>query len=197
MPSKTAKTNWRLKNKAKMRAYKIAHLRRNGVRPIAEVRAEQAQKRLAKSLAKQQQKERIKADLNCSSKQCAKCLRTLDKGTWFARNSDRLDGYRSQCRVCDTAHHVARRGRARGILETFNMHDCWDVYERFNNQCFECGGSESLAIDHHMHDAPLSHSNAVLLCIRCNSAKLNKHPHLFYNDNKLNALQRLGVGANT
>lgn len=66
------------------------------------------------------------------------------------------------------------------------------VYSRFNNQCFNCGLTERLEIDHHY---PLSSGhkltldNAVLLCKSCNSSKSNKSPEDFYTLQQLVALE--------
>jgi 5-methylcytosine-specific restriction endonuclease McrA len=82
---------------------------------------------------------------------------------------------------------AARRARLAGVNECFSIihrritHDC------FSGQCFSCGSSNNLCIDHHR---PLSKgfalklSNAVLLCKHCNSEKHDKMPEDYYGANK-------------
>jgi len=62
----------------------------------------------------------------------------------------------------------------------------------FNNQCFNCGSTSRLVIDHHY---PLSKKfglslyNAVLLCQFCNGSKHNKLPIDFYPKEKFDKLE--------
>lgn len=133
-------------------------------------------------------------------------------------------GLQSQCKLCLKAYRLSPIGRAsakratRTFLKTQNgllsqrngcrrrreRHYQFDlrftrdderlVYERFDHQCFRCGSTQQLEIDHHY---PLSKGygltihNAVLLCKLCNTAKNNRMPNEFYTQNQLRYLNML------
>lgn len=104
---------------------------------------------------------------------------------WKNKNPDRM-------RVLKRAAEIRRRDRKSIACESVNSDFAKDVYRRFNNKCFNCGSTERLSIDHH-HPLSGGHalnaSNAVLLCVRCNSKKKDKHPSVFYDCSQIELLR--------
>ncbi len=98
----------------------------------------------------------------------------------------RKEYYRRNKARCD-AHAAAygrrRRAKQADLQENFTVNDELLVRESFNEQCFVCGSTYVLSIDHHVplsFGAPLTRANAVLLCRSCNSRKASKLPQQFY-----------------
>ena len=87
-----------------------------------------------------------------------------------------------------------RRDRQRGVDTYLSIKILNDIRSRFNHQCFNCGASDKLEIDHHM---PLSlgygltPQNAVLLCGICNNKKSNRLPEEFYTAEQISRLAQL------
>jgi len=109
-----------------------------------------------------------------------------------SRNATSKIGYR--CVYCSKAKSAKVRSRQFGIDETFNGLDVSMVFERFSHTCFKCGSKSDLCIDHHWprrFKQPLSHSNAVILCGKCNSSKGTKSPASFYSENERQTLEKI------
>lgn len=67
-------------------------------------------------------------------------------------------------------------------------------FELFNNQCYKCGQTGQLDIDHHLPMAlggTLVPGNLVALCKHCNNIKRDSHPTDFYTEEELMKLQPL------
>jgi hypothetical protein len=76
------------------------------------------------------------------------------------------------------------------IAETFKA----KLYDLFGSRCFYCGATETLELDHHIPQylgGRLVAGNVVLLCSRCNSAKGDKHPRMFYSTQQLVPLESI------
>jgi hypothetical protein len=101
----------------------------------------------------------------------------------------------------DNYEWVRDNNRKRRELKTisdykFSKDYAKQVYSKFDNQCFNCGSKENLAIDHHVplsKGKQLTLSNAVILCRSCNSSKKDKMPKDFYSKEQLQELRGLGV----
>jgi HNH endonuclease len=68
------------------------------------------------------------------------------------------------------------------------------LFELFNNQCFRCGTTGRLHIDHHLPrimGGRLEAGNLVVLCSRCNNAKGTISPDVFYSEKHLALLSPL------
>lgn len=68
------------------------------------------------------------------------------------------------------------------------------LWALFNGQCFKCGSSSSLELDHHIPQdlgGRLVPGNVVVLCNHCNLRKGAIDPRLFYTKEQLAALQPL------
>ena len=85
-----------------------------------------------------------------------------------------------------------RRARKHEVNEVFTLRDRRETFDRFSNACFNCGRTEKLSIDHHYplsKGYPLSRTNAVVLCKRCNASKHTKLPDEFYSLDRLIILE--------
>lgn len=68
------------------------------------------------------------------------------------------------------------------------------LFQLFNDECFRCGSTNRLQIDHHMPQArggKTEPGNLVLLCWRCNNQKSNIEPDVFYGERHLARLAPL------
>lgn len=94
------------------------------------------------------------------------------KKAWAALHPDAFQVYEAR-----------RRAKKIGVGEHFSRQKRKCVRDQFNNQCFRCGSTENLNIDHHIPlsaGAPLEYGNAVCLCRRCNRQKGSQMPKDFY-----------------
>lgn len=91
-----------------------------------------------------------------------------------------------------------RRAMELQVSEQYIKED--EAYTRslFEDQCFRCGSTDNLTIDHHRplsRRYGLSRGNAVLLCRSCNSSKNNKEPEDFYTEQEITDLYfNFGIG---
>lgn len=87
-----------------------------------------------------------------------------------------------------------RRAKKAEVEELFDSDMEAFVLDVFDNKCFNCGSINNLHIDHFR---PLSRgfkleiSNALVLCISCNSAKHNKMPEKYFGTNKSKIIQKI------
>ena len=104
---------------------------------------------------------------------------------WYKNNKDKSRAFTRKRRDLQLKHDYK-----------FTTEDEKVVRKRFDNKCFVCDGVDRLQIDHHR---PLSSgngldiSNAVLLCISCNSTKGDKMPDKFYTESQLEKLKEMGI----
>ena len=85
-----------------------------------------------------------------------------------------------------------RRDKKLAISEHYTTQDEQITLQEFNHQCFNCGSTDRLEIDHHLclnNDNALTLENAVVLCKSCNCSKGQKDPKNFYNKAKLKKLE--------
>lgn len=103
---------------------------------------------------------------------------------WAKKNPDRLSALRR-------AAEITRRDKKRSAGERVSADFVERVYRKFDHKCFNCGSASRLSVDHHY---PLSlgyalvESNAVVLCVLCNSRKKAKLPEQFYSDEQISEL---------
>lgn len=70
--------------------------------------------------------------------------------------------------------------------------DVINIRESFNHQCFNCGQTKDLQLDHHIPQwcgGKLEVGNVVILCIICNGTKSGQLPENFYNKDQLETLK--------
>jgi hypothetical protein len=146
-------------------------------------------------------------------KRCGQCGQEKDT-LQFDRNGSGLYGVHSLCKPCKykskkrwegrnpfapKAHKINYRDRTEiSSINPLSAQDIESIYSTFQSKCFRCGSTDRLAIDHHhplTHGHPLSLSNAVLLCVSCNSSKGTKDPKEFYSPQQRRLLKQLGVGS--
>ncbi len=87
-----------------------------------------------------------------------------------------------------------RRALQNNVEENYNESDKIYTVELFDERCFNCGSSDKICIDHHRplsKGNPLSRTNAVCLCLWCNSSKGSKDPEDFYSDEKFKLIEEL------
>lgn len=116
--------------------------------------------------------------------QCRRCKQQLHI-TFFDKNKNRPQGLEKYCYICRKVNRIHLRGRHRGRIETITTQECWDIYNLFKGHCFNCGSKERITFDHHNNLKPLSKTNCVLLCNRCNATKGIKKPYEFYSATQL------------
>jgi hypothetical protein len=85
----------------------------------------------------------------------------------------------------DKAAEMARRRRARefGVEEHFTAVMAGFAFDFWDRRCAHCNSAEKLCIDHWLplsKGYPLMMSNAVVLCVSCNSAKQDNMPEDIY-----------------
>lgn len=80
-------------------------------------------------------------------------------------------------------HSRTRRARKAQVNERFTPEDKAFTLKVFQGQCFKCGSTEKLSMDHHLplsKGHALTRDNAVVLCLSCNSSKGNRPLEDFY-----------------
>lgn len=83
-----------------------------------------------------------------------------------------------------------RRFKYPVIMETYKA----KLYALFGHCCFRCNTLETLELDHHIPQylgGRLVPGNIVILCSRCNMAKAEKHPKIFYTSDELGRLENI------
>ena len=85
----------------------------------------------------------------------------------------------------EVGKHTSEKRRAfkRSVNESYTKEDEQYTLDLFNRSCVNCGATERLSIDHHYplsKGHALTRSNAVVLCLSCNSSKCSKMPEDFY-----------------
>ncbi len=120
---------------------------------------------------------------------CLMCKQLLEERFFNKRQkSSHRKRLEHTCRICRKAARIRLRGSKYGKIETITWKECWDIYNIFHGQCFNCGTKETLTLDHHNNDKPLVFGNGVLLCNRCNASKRQKKPDEFYSATQLKEL---------
>lgn len=112
-----------------------------------------------------------------SKKRCGKRYRQSDKG-----------------RLCAQQKARRRRDKKAMLDMSLTQADVQSLRSVFNHQCFNCGSTEYLELDHHRplsRGYGLTHCNVVLLCKSCNSSKGNKMPEEYYTAEQLEAINML------
>jgi 5-methylcytosine-specific restriction endonuclease McrA len=107
------------------------------------------------------------------------------KKSGFARKMDRV--------VWAYTNRVNRAAK-KGVEENFTPYQRQAVMMQFKKRCFRCGSAGPLHIDHHMplsYGYALDYGNAVVLCAKCNEAKSNILPAIFYDPYELEVLNEL------
>lgn len=87
-----------------------------------------------------------------------------------------------------------RRARKASVNENFTAAQAARTRELFQHQCFNCGSTANLAIDHNLplsQGNALTPSNAAVLCKSCNSSKGTRLPQDFYTPEQLKKLNAL------
>jgi len=116
---------------------------------------------------------------------------------WRLGNAEYFKALRKEryqtCKDAIQKHHRIRWDQQKAVGEPANPSRLLRryVYEKFSNQCFKCGNSTRLSIDHHnplISGNRLTEHNAVLLCVPCNVRKRSKHPSDFYTETELHKL---------
>lgn len=144
-------------------------------------------------------------------KGCVKAYRQSDRGSELHRLANQRHQKTPKGRAtlarCERRYQQTESGRLmyqqaarrrlerkRGIDMQFSDADMKAVHQRFKHQCFNCGCSDHLQID---HNYPLSLGygltpfNAVLLCRSCNASKSDKLPYEFYSEHRLIRLEAI------
>lgn len=120
---------------------------------------------------------------------CSCCKQILPKALFNKKKARyHRQGHDGVCRICTKASKIRLRGAHKGMTETIDWAECWNIYNLFKGICYFCGSTKALTIDHHNNDKPLSIRNGVLLCNSCNATKRQKKPHEFYSATQLNEL---------
>lgn len=94
--------------------------------------------------------------------------------------------YRKRHPEIKRKHNRIREARKAGVEESFSVEDEKFVYDRWEHKCVVCDRTALetiLTIDHWMplsKGFALTRSNAVLMCLSCNSKKKAKMPHEVY-----------------
>lgn len=94
---------------------------------------------------------------------------------WVSNNRERKNAH-------------TRRRRDASVLTAEEMVNMFDVYD---NKCFNCGSTEKLSLDHtipFIMGFRLTLDNCTVLCCSCNSSKKAKHPLDFYNQEQISIL---------
>jgi 5-methylcytosine-specific restriction endonuclease McrA len=81
-----------------------------------------------------------------------------------------------------------RRAKKQMLHEEYSILDASFTRELFNNQCFNCGSTKDLVIDHVYplsKGYALTRKNACILCDTCNKSKTDHMPEDFYTHEKL------------
>ena len=92
------------------------------------------------------------------------------------------------------AKNLERRARKLNLDEQISRAFRRFIKLKFNNECFNCGSTKKLSLDHHKPLSKghvLNESNCVLLCQSCNSRKKDKDPEDFYTKNQLKILNEV------
>jgi len=87
--------------------------------------------------------------------------------------------------------------KKRQVNEHYTDQDEVYTKELFNHKCFNCGTTEYLSVDHNYpleSGYALTRTNAVLLCVSCNSSKGAKLPEEFYSESKFKELTAILEG---
>jgi 5-methylcytosine-specific restriction endonuclease McrA len=86
-----------------------------------------------------------------------------------------------------------RRARKKAVGENYTAADERITFTIFGRMCFKCGSTEKLGIDHFYclnEGHPLTITNAVPLCSRCNSTKETDNPEDFYTKREIRRIHR-------
>jgi 5-methylcytosine-specific restriction endonuclease McrA len=120
----------------------------------------------------------------------------IQRREYYAKNDEKMKEYhRKWClenKDISLLHQNKRRALRIGLCEDFSKDDILRIREIFNDSCANCGATENLEIDHHYPISkghPLSKTNAVLLCSKCNRKKHTKVPESFYQPEKLKEIE--------
>jgi len=138
---------------------------------------------------------------------CSECIRLYNRSyktinkeqikpkvkEYYISHKDAISKYYKEY-INQPAHHAKeiircstkqrkRRAFKRSVNESYTKEDEQYTLDLFNRSCVNCGATERLSIDHHYplsKGHALTRSNAVVLCLSCNSSKCSKMPEDFY-----------------
>lgn len=124
---------------------------------------------------------------------------TNKKGREYYHNNLERERQRNRNYRINNPEKARARKRKRRAMKKFvnGKYTALDekvTYIVFGHKCFNCDSTNNLSIDHHycLNDGnPLSVSNAVVLCMQCNSSKGTKSPDKFYTVSKLKEITKL------
>jgi hypothetical protein len=113
---------------------------------------------------------------------------------WYRKSADQ--GYaKAQSKIPKSELVNRRSGYARKreqwseeLGENFSAEDRTEIRKAFGNECFKCGSTVRLQVDHHYPISkrhPLTLKNATLLCKECNYRKCADLPEDFYTSTEL------------
>ena len=111
-----------------------------------------------------------------------------------ASQNDYIKKYKQENKHKYASYESKRRAKKLKLLENYSDIDREYTFGLFDNACFNCGSKNRLSIDHLLPLSKgnvLSRSNAVVLCIKCNSSKGNKSPDEFYSKAQLKKLHNI------
>lgn len=106
---------------------------------------------------------------------CQSLVKTKDM-VFFSKNN-------SMCNTCVEKGSKKRNELKKKLKEVYTLKDKKITMMAFGYKCYNCKTKKDLQIDHHRPISkgfPLSLSNAVVLCDKCNRKKLASLPEDFY-----------------
>ncbi|MBE9542567.1 MAG: hypothetical protein IMF01_09630 [Proteobacteria bacterium] len=188
---KSCQRGWKSDNRQKCLLYAKASRAKAITPEVTKGRSDKKRKRLLLKVTSVLLKESTRRARR-GKKHCGGCSQWLIK-SMYGIDRDNSTGLARRCRVCRSSAYIRKRGKKRGMIETFSPSDCWIVYKLFSFKCFKCNSVNNLSIDHHKTDSVLSSCNAVILCKSCNSTKSLKNPSIFYSTAELDTLSSIGI----
>lgn len=91
--------------------------------------------------------------------------------------------------------NILKRQRRRALSKDhvqLTAKDVLDIRKSFNHQCFKCGCTHDLQLDHHIplnKGGKLTKDNTVILCLECNGTKSDLLPKDYYTEEELSLLK--------
>jgi 5-methylcytosine-specific restriction endonuclease McrA len=119
---------------------------------------------------------------------------------WREANPDKERARKKAWREAnpEKSRAACRRSRARKRLleESFTPEQEARVLEVFQGQCFKCGSTDELHVDHYLplsKGNPLRSGNAIILCKSCNSSKRTRPASKFFEPAEQSAVEAILV----
>jgi 5-methylcytosine-specific restriction endonuclease McrA len=114
------------------------------------------------------------------------------RNTGAHRKNNRKYQTTEKGRITGRTAQRKRRAKKRAVNESYTKADEQITYQVFGKVCLKCDSTKSLGIDHFycLNDGyPLTITNAIPLCRRCNSSKGTKSPTDFFTEIEIKEIQ--------